>query len=154
MGPNVHLLAHSNLDMYAVYTVLCTGCKSRHRHRGPSGFFPPQAVWTCIVGCTPQTTFIPRASQCLSHRRNRDPQTLSRKRVFPPPPPPRSPRGRGHTRLRVRGVSGSQFRRLETKLSIMPSLWRLSLSKFNPCVFFPPKQYGRAGCTFQLRQFL
>ncbi len=47
----------------------------------------------------------------------------------PPPPlpqasvPPRHQRGGGQTRLRVRGWGESKFRRLEKKLSTLPTLW-------------------------------
>jgi hypothetical protein len=46
-----------------------------------------------------QSKYIPRVPQCLSTRPNWD------------PPPPPGTKGRGHTRLRVRGW-GSYFRRL------------------------------------------
>ncbi len=55
--------------------------------------------------CRAQSTYIFRAPQCMSPRRNWDsPQPLSRKRVCPPPP---DQRVGGHPRLRLRGWGSS-----------------------------------------------
>ncbi len=49
---------------------------------------------------SPQSTYMPRVPQCLSPSPNRDPPPLLPQASVSPP---RNQRGRGHTRLRVRG---------------------------------------------------
>jgi hypothetical protein len=65
----------------------------------------------------PQSTYIYWAPQCMSPRRNWDsPNPSPAKRVYPPPPGPKA-----HSPA-ARGVGEFQFRRLEKKLSILPTL--------------------------------
>ncbi len=56
----------------------------------------------------------------MSSRRNWDSPTPFLASECAPPPP--KPKGGGLTRLRVRGWGESQFRRLEKKLSTLPTL--------------------------------
>ncbi len=77
--------------------------------------------------CTfiPQSTYICRAPQCMSPRQNWGlSHPLSRQRVCPTPPT----KGEKGTLACGLGVGESQFRRLEKKLSTLPTLWFIFLS--------------------------
>jgi hypothetical protein len=53
---------------------------------------------------------------------NWDPHPFFRKRVSPPP----GLKGRGHTLLRVRGLRGSQVKRLEKKPNTLSAVYRIA----------------------------
>jgi hypothetical protein len=71
-------------------------------------------VTTKYVYIKSTTVYVPSSELGLS-------QPLSRQRVCPSSPQNRG----GHTHLRVRVLRKSQFRRLEKKLSTLPTLWSL-----------------------------
>jgi hypothetical protein len=74
----------------------------------------------------PQSSYIYRAPQCISHRRNWDspyPSPPSECKVCLPPSPRTT--GWGGTHHTAKGLGESQFRRLEKKLSTLPTLCSL-----------------------------
>ncbi len=77
----------------------------------------------------PQNTYIYRVPQCMSPRRNWDSPTPSRASEWVPLPP--EPGGGGANSPAGEGLGESQFRRLEKKLSILPTLcmWHSSFVK-------------------------
>jgi len=72
------------------------------------------------MGSVPQSTYIYRAPQCMSPRWNWDsPTPLAASECALPP----GPKGGGAHSPAAKGVGESQFRRLEKKLSTLPTLW-------------------------------
>ncbi len=72
-----------------------------------------------IVSLPPQSTYIYRAPQCMSPRRNWDsPTPLAAGECSLPP----GPMGGGTHPPAAKGVGETQFRRLEKKLSTLPTL--------------------------------
>jgi hypothetical protein len=70
-----------------------------------------------FISCGPQRTYLQSSTVYIPSLELGLPQPLSRKRVCPPT---RTKGWGGHTRLRLKG--GSQFQRLEKKLSTLPTL--------------------------------
>ncbi len=76
-------------------------------------------VWRQDSYPHPQSTYIYRAPQCMSPRRNWDsPTPLAAGECSLPP----GPKGGGAHSPAAKGIGESQFRRLEKKLSTLPTL--------------------------------
>jgi hypothetical protein len=95
----------SPVSSYWLATVLLTPLPAPHT----SPHHPAQSTYIYIESTT---LYVPSSELGL-------PQHFSRQRVCPSP---QNRGGGGHTRLRV-GLGEFQFRRLEKKLSTLPTLW-------------------------------